>query len=215
MMDICDDNPIATIVQKIHVRLIEDGRTPVKVASTDVGSTNFNIRSVCTHDVQRRISSDLGTSYKWSPARMTFSTFDPEAEAETVNDWIRLIGVQPSHASCYACALRDVTRVRGKCNKAKDAISIFGVDYHVSDFVYLYTQSSSLAIAQVKDLLLDEPNDKLEVQMLEKVQLHVSSSDRTNFVSHFPSSSEFIIVQTYRSEASNFQTHCVSLVHAI
>ena len=133
---------------------------------------------------QRRLLADLLFSYKWSPDLMTFSTFDPEDEEETLDDWARLIGRQPDHKSCYACALKDVTRFRRRCNKAMDGtLSIFDIDYHVNDFVYVYTRSPTLAVAQVRDLLPNAQNDKLEVRLLERVQPYESSSDRANFVS--------------------------------
>ena len=47
MMDICDENPVVTIIQKVQIQLIEDGKAPVEVASPDVGSSSFNLRSVC------------------------------------------------------------------------------------------------------------------------------------------------------------------------
>ena len=115
---------------------------------------------------------------------MTFSTFDPEEEEDTTNEWARLIGEQPDHKSCFCCASKDVRSFHRECNKLiKGTLSIYDIDYHVDDFVYVYTRSPNLAVAQIRDLLQNDMDDKLRVRMLVKVQPEQAYYDRTTFVS--------------------------------
>ena len=44
MMDSCDDNPIATIVQKIRVCLIEDDEPFIDGSTTNIESSDFVLR---------------------------------------------------------------------------------------------------------------------------------------------------------------------------
>lgn len=189
MMETCDDNAVTAIVQKIQVHLIESdgdyGEAQVQFDGelADVETPKFTLRStiLCAFGFNILICF---CRYKWLPDLMTFSTFDPDEEECILNDWISLIGKQPIHKSCYACATKDVTSSRRGCNKlTQGVLSIYGIDYHVGDFVYVYTRGPNLAVAQICDLLQANADDRLKVQMLDKVQANQTYCDRADFVS--------------------------------
>jgi DNA (cytosine-5)-methyltransferase 1 len=57
LTDICDDNEVDSILQKITVKYIEDGKEPLDPPQSEIGSQNFHFRCVICLHVLRMVMS--------------------------------------------------------------------------------------------------------------------------------------------------------------
>lgn len=104
--------------------------------------------------------------YKWKETE--FSFVRPSAEEEEA--LMDSLGTE-SHQRCYSCSLNYRDDLVTTCQKSTTSASlqIYGIEYHVGDFVYVKDASESiLSVCQISDL--SGPDQKVKLRQF--LRLH-------------------------------------------
>lgn len=76
-----------------------------------------------------------------------------------------------AHKRCYPCSLKYRDDLEGMAHKnpSRQSIRIFGIEYHVDDFVYIKHREPMLAIGQLTDLLLNSHDRCVRLRRFERL----------------------------------------------
>ncbi|KAI5117478.1 hypothetical protein M0805_007182 [Coniferiporia weirii] len=141
LLDLCDSNPVSSIIQKIQVhQLSVDDTEPIILAEQDIGSSSFHF------------------AFKWREEQFAFT--DPAFDTEEA--LVSLL-CHETHRACYPCALKYQKDLLSNCVKTARSLDLFGQTYHRSDFVYIKAGRSRLRIAQITDLMPDSESSEIGV----------------------------------------------------